>query len=224
MSPWAKGVLAAAAAGLLAAVGVAKIYLTLAKEFPVSPLLAPANNEPPASGSPPLLTARPAVDPELAGIRVTVSASSASHLELEASVESIDCTEYRMGAATAHTDTERISRVFEFCTPGPIALSGLSEDRSELVLSAFEDEAANAASGMGEDYSPVRHKLLRAFGSAAGQPVTLVVGAVGAELCSDTDCTASSETLSIGASLAESGGISLPVAGVSGATAAASLN
>lgn len=228
MPPWAKGFLVALLIGLGVGGAAAVVYLTSTKT-PQSPRVISTSNVADGASTAPQLAKDPAMGlqeperPVLAGVQVTVEASDEAGLQLEAFFELIDCAETRTSAATAHTDDSRISRVFEFCGTGPMTLAGFSEEESRVVLSAYEDLAANAASGMESGYSPVQHKLLRAYGQAGGQPVTLVVAAVSAELCSDSSCSEVAGTLSIGASLAESGGVSLPVLAPSGAAAAASV-
>lgn len=223
MPPWAKGLLAFLLAGLAAGATAAVLYLARPHSPPAPPVISTSN----VAVVPPSDLAGPeeAVPPHaLAGVQVTVEASDEAGLRLEAYFKLIDCSEVRTGAATSHVSGEsRIARVFEFCTNAPVRLAGFAEEESQVVLSAYEDLAANAASGMEAGYLPIRHRLLRAHGQAGGQPVTLVVGAVSAELCSDPDCSEAAGTLSIGASLAESGGVSLPVLAPSGAAAVASV-
>lgn len=223
MPPWAKGLVVTLLAGLGVGAAAAVVYLARPHSPPVSPVISTSN----VAVAQPSVLVPPEADmasPALAGIQVTVEASDEAELQLEAYFKLIDCSEVRTGAATAHVTTEnRLTRVFEFCTNAPVRLAGFAEDESQVVLSAYEDLAANAASGMEAGYSPIRHRLLRAHGQAGGQPVTLVVAAVSSELCSDPDCSEAAGTLSIGASLAESGGISLPVLAPSGAAAAASV-
>lgn len=225
MPPRVKGFLAALLVGLAIGGVAAAVYLTSPRPAQGPSVVSTSNV---AGNAPPPAAVLAATMPEptqpvLAGVQVTVSASDEGGLQLEAYFKLIDCSELQTGAATAHTADSRISRVFEFCGSGPLTLTGFAEEESKVVLSAYEDLAANAASGMAEGYSPVQHKLLRAHGLAGGQPVTLVVGAVSAELCSDAGCSEVAGTLSIGASLAESGGVSLPVLAPSGAAAAASV-
>lgn len=229
MPPWVKGFLVALLAGLAVGGAAAAVYLVKVKPPRDPAVISTTNVAANGTAEPQVAEDLPAGDsekltpPALEGIRVTVEASDEAGLQLDASFEIIDCYEARTSAATSHTADSRISRVFEFCGNAPLTLVGLAEEESRVVLSAFEDLAANAASGMGDGYSPVQHKLLRARGQAGGQPVTLVVGAVSAELCSDTSCSEAVGTLSIGASLAESGGVSLPVLSPAGGAAAASL-
>lgn len=160
----------------------------------------------------------------LAGVRVRITASLDPELELHAEIDPIACSQWKSAASVMLTQESGLSKEMEFCVPGPLELGELVQDTTATVaLSAYQDEVDNAAQGM-EGLAPLRYKLFRATGTAGGQRVEMTVGALSSKLCADVSCTTSAESLSVGASLSEpGGGVSLPVLGVSGGLAAASL-